>query len=100
MGKKVLNVLYQTDDNYAIITGVSMISLFEKNIHIDDINIFLLDAGIEQQNIEKIKKICNDYKRNLEIISTKEFYEQLDKLGVEKFRTAILYIIGSLHIIL
>lgn len=39
--KKILNILYQSNDNYAPITGVSMTSLFENNKKLDEINIYL-----------------------------------------------------------
>ena len=53
---KILNVLYQTDDNYAAIAGVSMTSLFRTNPHMDEINIYILDNGISAENIEKVSE--------------------------------------------
>ena len=39
---KILNVLYQSDNNYADLTGVSITSLFENNKHLDEINVYIL----------------------------------------------------------
>ena len=54
---KILNVLYQTDDNYAPIAGVSMTSLFETNRHLDEIHVYMLDDGIYGENLEKYRTL-------------------------------------------
>lgn len=82
----ILNILYQTDDNYAPIAGVSMTSLLSNNTHIDEINIYMLDNGISSENIEKYKALCADYGRNIEIIDTAPVIEKIKSLGVGKFR--------------
>ena len=41
MSQKILNVLYQSDDNYAMVTGVSIVSMCENNQHLDEINFFI-----------------------------------------------------------
>ena len=83
---KILNVLYQTDDNYAPIAGVSMTSLFETNQHLDEINIYLLDAGISQENLEKYHALCQQYGRSIHIIDSKPIEEKIKSYGVGTFR--------------
>ena len=83
---KILNVLYQTDDNYAAIAGVSMTSLFRTNTHMDEINIFLLDSGISPENLEKYRMLCEEYGRNLEVIDTAPLTEKIKSYGVGTFR--------------
>lgn len=41
MNKDILNVLYQSDDNYAAVSAISIASLLENNKHLKQINIFL-----------------------------------------------------------
>ena len=38
--KKILNVLYQSDDNYAVVSAISIASLLENNKTLDEIHIF------------------------------------------------------------
>lgn len=83
---KILNVLYQTDDNYAPIAGVSMTSLFETNQHLDEINIYMLDAGISKENLEKYHTLCQQYGRSIKIIDTKPIEEKIKSYGVGTFR--------------
>ena len=83
---KILNVLYQTDDNYAPIAGVSMTSLFETNQHLDEINIYMLDAGISKENLEKYHTLCQKYGRTIHIIDSKPIEEKIKSYGVGTFR--------------
>ena len=83
---KILNVLYQTDDNYAAIAGVSMTSLFRTNQHMDEIHIYLLDSGISEENLEKFRQLCDEYGRDLEIIDTAPLTEKIKSYGVGTFR--------------
>ena len=78
---KILNVLYQTDDNYAPIAGVSMTSLFETNQHLDEINIYMLDAGISKENLEKYHALCQKYGRTIHIIDSKPIEEKIKSYG-------------------
>ena len=84
---KTLNVLYQSNDDYAPITGVSVTSLMEHNQDLDEINIYLLNDQISNENIEKFKEACKDYHRNLMIIDTEEILTKLrDELKVAPFK--------------
>lgn len=83
---KRLNVLYQTDDNYAAIAGVSMTSLFRTNLHMDEINIYLLDSGISKENLEKFQTLCDEFGRKLEVIDTAPLTEKIKSYGVGTFR--------------
>lgn len=83
---KILNVLYQSDDNYALPTGISMLSLFENNKHLDEINIYYLDDCISEKNIAKLKKIAEDYGRNLIFLDTTNTLKRLKELNVTPYK--------------
>lgn len=79
---KILNVLYQSDNNYAPIMGVSMTSLFENNKDIDEINVYILDDKISEGNLAKIMRLCEQYNRKLNILDTESIVEMLKELNV------------------
>lgn len=83
---KILNVMYQSDNNYAPQTGVSITSLFENNKHFDSINIFLLNDNIAEDNLQRLSELCTAYNRNLNIVDTTHILSTLIDLGVEPFR--------------
>ena len=84
---KILNVLYQSNDNYAAITGISMISLMENNKNIDEINFYLLDDNIASENIVKLEESVKKYGRKLIIIDTDLIIKRLkDELNVSPHR--------------
>ena len=86
MTKNILEVLYQCDDNYATLTGVSMLSLMENNKDISEININLLDDGISKENLDKTRELVLSYGRKLNVIETKEIKDELIKLNVEPYK--------------
>jgi lipopolysaccharide biosynthesis glycosyltransferase len=84
---KILNVLYQSNDYYAPITGVSVTSLMYHNQDLDEINVYLLNDEISKENLGKFKEACDDYGRNLIIIETEEILKKLrDELKVSPFK--------------
>lgn len=81
-----LNILYQTNDYYGPITGVSMTSLMENNKDIDEINFFVLDDKVSKDNKQKMQSICDQYKRSLTFIDTEKILKTLKDLKVHPFK--------------
>ncbi len=86
MSQKILNVLYQSDDNYAMVTGVSIVSMCENNQHLDEINFYLIDDGIAPSNKKKIESICNRYGRTLIYVDSAPIRNKLIELNVQPWR--------------
>ena len=84
--KSILDILYQSDNNYAVVTGVSIMSLLENNKDIDEITINLVDGGITDKNLANIKSIVQQYKRTLRIIDGKEIEERLVQLNCRPYK--------------
>lgn len=83
---KTLNILYQSNDYYGPITGVSMTSLMENNKAIDAINFFVLDDKISEENKQKMTAVCKQYKRSITFINTDKILKTLKKLKVAPFK--------------
>ena len=60
--------MYTCDDNYVWLMGISMISLFENNKGIDEINIYLMGDGISSSSKEKLSVIVEQYGRTINVI--------------------------------
>lgn len=65
-----MNILYQSDDNYAVYMGVSICSLLENNKNVDEINIFIIDDAISEDNKNKLQSMVLEYKRNIMFLNT------------------------------
>ena len=63
-----MNVIYASDENYAWLMGISMISLFENNRECKEINVYLFGDKISSENEEKLHAIARQYRRRLEVI--------------------------------
>lgn len=56
-----LNILYATDENYAMYTGMSLYLLLANNTSIDDIKIHILDNALTDGSKEKLDAIARSF---------------------------------------
>jgi len=82
--KKVLNALYQSDDNYAMVSGISIVSLLENNKHFDEINLYYCDYNIKKNSIKKLQAITDKYENTtLSFIDARPYHDTLAGLNVK-----------------
>lgn len=81
-----LNVMYLTDSNYAIFAGVSIISLFENNRDIDNINVYVIDDSIEESYKREYANIAKKYERNIIFLDVSEGIRILKQCGAPTYR--------------
>lgn len=58
-------IVYASDDKFAEVLGVSLVSLFENSKDIQEIIVYILDSGISVVNKKKIESIFRKYKREM-----------------------------------
>ena len=83
---KTLNILYQSNDYYSVVTGVSMTSLCENNKSIGEINFYVLNDSISDANLAKMQQVCDSYHRNLILVDTQVILKRLLDLKVAPFK--------------
>jgi lipopolysaccharide biosynthesis glycosyltransferase len=85
MTKKSLDILYQCDDAYSLLCGVSLESLLENN---KDMNLFIhiMNDGMTSANKKRVKEIAEKHKQSLEFIDAKPIVNELKALGVAPYR--------------
>lgn len=79
-----MNIVYASDDNFAEIMGVSMLSLFENNKDESEIVAYVLDSDIKDDNREKLELLAKQYGRQLVFVSTKEVSGQLNSVKQDR----------------
>lgn len=67
MGQK-MNVMYATDENYAELTDVSIVSLLENNKDTELIRIFVVEDNISSESKRKLECTVQKYERSLVFI--------------------------------
>lgn len=55
-----MNVVYSSSDSYSMVAGISMYSLLENNQSVDELNIFLIENGMSQENKDKFTTMCQN----------------------------------------
>lgn len=75
----VAHIVYASDDKFAEILGVSLISLYENSKDMDDTIVYVLDSGISKENRNKILTVCREYKRTeIQFIPARDISKKLE----------------------
>ncbi|SFH62526.1 Lipopolysaccharide biosynthesis protein, LPS:glycosyltransferase [Lachnospiraceae bacterium NLAE-zl-G231] len=80
-----MNIVYHLTDNYARISGTSIISVFENNKDIDEINVYLIENGFTRETKQKFIELAEKYGR-------KVFFENLPDLNTGGYNLGLVSI--------
>ncbi len=85
---KKLDVCYASSDEFAIHTGISLLSLLDNNQGVIG-NAYILDYGILENNKQKLTGICQKYDVSCTFVPSKEILTELgEKTGIQNFRNS------------
>ncbi|MCM1186100.1 MAG: glycosyltransferase family 8 protein [Lachnoclostridium sp.] len=65
--KDIAHIVYASDDRFAEILAVSLVSLYENSRDMEEIIVYVLDSGILPENRKKIDSISRDYGRSVPV---------------------------------
>ncbi len=71
-------VIYHSSDSFANVTGISMISLFENNKHMDRIRVLYIEKGVSDNNKRILKSITEKYNREIEFLEMPNWSSKLN----------------------
>lgn len=83
-------VVYHSSDSFAQVTAVSIASLFENNKEMQDIEVFLIEHGISEENKDKIQSLAKKYSRTISFIPMPDINKQ-QNLGLQSIKSTWLY---------
>ncbi|MFR0569055.1 glycosyltransferase family 8 protein [Bifidobacterium apri] len=63
----IAHIVYASDDGFADVLGVSLVSLFENSGDMKEIRFYILDSGISKHNREKLEEVCTRYQCSLPV---------------------------------
>lgn len=70
-----MDILYSSSNSYAFLTGISMFSLLENNKDVGEINIYIMNNKINEQNINKLKDVAARYGREITFVPMPDMKE-------------------------
>ena len=85
MKMEKLNILYQSNDDYAPYLGVSLMSLLAANKSADEIDIYVIADSISKENIGKLTDLSGHYGRKLIIFDAAELQEKAKESGFTSY---------------
>ena len=56
-----MDIVYSSSDSYCEIAGISMLSLLEHNRNVKELNIYLIDNNISEDNKQKLEGMIADF---------------------------------------
>ena len=75
----IAHIVYASDDKFAEILGVSLVSLHENSNDMDDIVVHVLDSGIKNDNKDKLLSITRRYDRtDIKFVLVKDISKKLE----------------------
>lgn len=77
-----MDVAYHLTDNYARISGTSIVSLFENNKDVDEINVYLIENGFTPKTKYKFTELAKKYGRNIVFIQLPDLNGEGYDLGL------------------
>ena len=83
-----LNILYLTDNNYAVFAGVSMTSLFLNNKNVDRFTVYVIDDNIAQDNKDKMQALAAEYGHKVVFLDLSSGIRTLESMGIPKYRNS------------
>ena len=72
-----MNIVYSSSDSFAPITGVSVMSLLINNKDAEELNIYLIDNDISEENKSKFTELVSKFNRKLTFIPKPDLNKQL-----------------------
>ena len=64
-----MNIVYHASDSFAKVTGTSIVSIFENNKDIDEINVYVIEKNFTEDNKKKMEQLADKYNRRIIFIS-------------------------------
>ncbi len=82
----VAHIVYASDDKFAEILGISMVSLYENNKDMVNIIVYIMDSGISVSNKKRINSVSGLYNRPSPIwIKAKDISKELNiKVNIDR----------------
>ncbi|MCL2628768.1 MAG: glycosyltransferase family 8 protein [Oscillospiraceae bacterium] len=80
-----MNIVYACDDNYAEVAGTSIASLYDNNKEAENLNIYLFNNGISNDNKQMLNTLASNYNREL-------IYIDISDMDMNKLCETNLYI--------
>lgn len=72
-----MNVMYASDDNYAEIMGVSILSLLQSNRDVQEIQIFIIEDAISSENKSRLTNMIHELGREVVFIQKPDIRNEL-----------------------
>ena len=84
--EEIPHIVYATDDKFAEILGVSLVSLYKNSQNLNDIVVYILDSGISEENKTLLSSVSKSYHYSAPVfIKAKNISDELGmKISIDR----------------
>lgn len=86
-----MNVIYATDENYAMYTGISIYSLYDNNKDLDVLDVHILDNGISEQNKMRLNNIALNFNRTINFYDANGLFDDIKNIKLKSSQAITTY---------
>ena len=86
-----MDILYASDDNYAEIAAISIISLLENNKDAETIRLFMFDDGLSSENKNRLSGLAEKYSREIVFVKMPDIEKRVGIKIDTGFWTLIIF---------
>lgn len=73
-------VVYAANDKYSKVLGVSLMSFFDNNKSIKDVDIYIFDNGIGNDNLRRFNVLASMYKRKINVVNIEDKLSKVNRV--------------------
>lgn len=81
MNNNAIDLVWATDDNYVLLTGVSMVSVFENNKEFKKIRVWILAHNLSEDMKKQLAECAESYHREIQFVDTAEYLKVIKATG-------------------
>lgn len=85
MSNDTIDLVWATDENYILLTGVSMVSVFENNKAYGKIRVWILADNVSERGKKQLIACAHQYDREIHFLNTENYLSLIKQTGAREW---------------
>lgn len=85
MSSDVLDLVWATDENFVMMAGVSMVSVFENNKSFEKIRVWILTDNVSEKGKSQLSECARQYHREIQFLNAEDYLFSIKEIGARQW---------------
>ena len=85
MNSGTLDLIWATDENFVMLAGVSMVSVFENNKSFEKIRVWILADNVSDKGKEQLLECARQYDREIRFLNAEDYLSVIKQTGAREW---------------